>query len=203
MTTRINACLTGALGHHAYLHGDEEMVRPTSRTRRSSRSANTHPSSPSPSNPAALKDLCHAIHDRHVSHAGDTVDPDAIDTAAGELRGVGTKVSTQGGTVLTSWQKISGSYDAPEENTLFHAMNPVKTAAEVRHRHRFGGDRAGGLRRRGTHDQGGGSRSGPRRPRSSPMSPTGWRRRRPRGPASPPGRSSGTRTSPASTPTTT
>ena len=61
---------------------------------------------------------------------GDTMDPDAIDTAAGELRGVGTKVSTQGGTVLTSWQKISGSYDAPEENTLFHAMNPVKTAAE-------------------------------------------------------------------------
>ena len=32
---------------------------------------------------------------------GDTMDPDAIDTAAGELRGVGTKVSTQGGTVLT------------------------------------------------------------------------------------------------------
>lgn len=61
---------------------------------------------------------------------GDTMDPGAIEAGAGKLRTVGSQVSTQGGTVLTSWQKISASYDAPEENTLFQAMNPVKTAAE-------------------------------------------------------------------------
>ena len=61
---------------------------------------------------------------------GDDMFPEQIDAAAGKMRTVGTTVSTQGGTVVTSWQKISAHYDAPEENTLFHAMNPVKTEAE-------------------------------------------------------------------------
>jgi hypothetical protein len=61
---------------------------------------------------------------------GDNMTPDTIDAAARSMSTVGTEVSSQGGTVLTTWQKISASYHAPEEDTLFHAMNPVKTEAE-------------------------------------------------------------------------
>ena len=61
---------------------------------------------------------------------GDNMSPDTIDAAAAGMGTVGTKVSAQGGTVLTAWQKISASYHAPEEDSLFHAMNPVKTEAE-------------------------------------------------------------------------
>ncbi len=61
---------------------------------------------------------------------GDNMFPDQIDASAGKMRTIGTQVSSKGATVLTTWQKISAHYDAPEENTLFHAMNPVKTEAE-------------------------------------------------------------------------
>ncbi|WP_375425318.1 hypothetical protein [uncultured Friedmanniella sp.] len=61
---------------------------------------------------------------------GDSMSPDTITSAAAHMRKVGTGVSTQGGTVLTAWQKLSASYDAPEDATLFSAMNPVKTDAE-------------------------------------------------------------------------
>lgn len=64
------------------------------------------------------------------SMPGDMMDPAGIEAGAGRLRTVGSQVSAQGGVVLASWQQISGSYDAPEAATLFHAMDPVKTAAE-------------------------------------------------------------------------
>jgi len=62
---------------------------------------------------------------------GDNMTPETIESAARSMSTVGTEVSSQGGTVLTTWQKISASYHAPEEDTLFHAMNPVKTEAEA------------------------------------------------------------------------
>ena len=62
---------------------------------------------------------------------GDDMNPETIDAAARSIRGVGTNVSHHGSTVLTAWQKISGSYHAPEESTLFTAMKPVKTDAET------------------------------------------------------------------------
>jgi hypothetical protein len=61
---------------------------------------------------------------------GDNMSPESIEAAARSISAVGSKVSTQGGTVLTSWQKISASYHAPEDTVLFHAMDPVKAAAE-------------------------------------------------------------------------
>ena len=62
---------------------------------------------------------------------GDNMTPATIDIAAWNMRSIGSQVSTQGGTVVTTWQRISASYDAPEEQTLFAAMNPVKTNAET------------------------------------------------------------------------
>ena len=62
---------------------------------------------------------------------GDLMTPATIDMAAWSIRQVGTQVSTQGGRVVTAWQQISGSYEAPEAQTLFASMNPVKTKAEA------------------------------------------------------------------------
>lgn len=62
---------------------------------------------------------------------GDNMDPDAIETAAGNMRSVGTTVSTRGASVLSTWQGLSAHYHAPEQATLFTAMNPVKTNAEA------------------------------------------------------------------------
>lgn len=61
---------------------------------------------------------------------GDSMNPDAIDAAATDMRGVGKKVSARGGKVLKDWQGLPDSYEAPEQDTLFVAMDPVKTAAE-------------------------------------------------------------------------
>lgn len=60
---------------------------------------------------------------------GDSVDPDAIKTAAATIRTVGSEVATQGADVVRSWLTIRDDYRAPEAEQLFTAMNPVKTSA--------------------------------------------------------------------------
>jgi hypothetical protein len=61
---------------------------------------------------------------------GDNLDPDTVDTSADQMRMIGLGVTNQGSTVLTSWQAIAGSYEAPESGTLFSVMDPVATNAE-------------------------------------------------------------------------
>jgi hypothetical protein len=61
---------------------------------------------------------------------GKDLDPDTIETAANQIRTIGADIATNGGTVLTSWQGISAHYVAPESETLFGVMDPVKTLAE-------------------------------------------------------------------------
>ncbi|MBA8793646.1 hypothetical protein FHX74_001251 [Friedmanniella endophytica] len=65
-----------------------------------------------------------------VQLPGDNMDPDAIETAATNLKNTGHAVSTRGATVLTTWQGLSASYEAPEQELLFTSMNPAKTKAE-------------------------------------------------------------------------
>lgn len=99
---------------------------------------------------------------------GAELEPDVIDTAAAAIRTVGTDVSGQGLTVLTTWQRLSGSYEAPEDDTLFGAMTPVKSEAEA-----FGTDVA----RRPTPSSRTRRRSGRSRPSwsgSRPMRPPSW-----------------------------
>jgi hypothetical protein len=62
---------------------------------------------------------------------GDNMDPDGIESAARNLRSVGTKVSHQGAVTLQTWHGLSASYHAPEQGTLFSAMNPAKATAEM------------------------------------------------------------------------
>jgi len=62
---------------------------------------------------------------------GADLDPDMLDISANQMRLIGSNVSEQGGAILTSWQRISASYEAPEAGTLFAVMNPVKTHAEL------------------------------------------------------------------------
>jgi hypothetical protein len=62
---------------------------------------------------------------------GDNLDPDTVEASANAMRGIGTGVTNQGSTLLTSWQAISSSYEAPESGTLFSVMNPVATNAEL------------------------------------------------------------------------
>src|ERR687895_1197023 len=57
--------------------------------------------------------------------------PDMVDIAATEIAGIGEDVATQGGTVLTTWQRLAQHYEAPEAGTLFGVMDPVKTNAET------------------------------------------------------------------------
>ena len=61
---------------------------------------------------------------------GDNLDPDTVDTSANQMRVIGIGVANQGSSVLTSWQAIAASYEAPESGTLFSVMNPVSTDAE-------------------------------------------------------------------------
>ncbi|HEX8488472.1 MAG TPA: hypothetical protein VF642_08020, partial [Propionibacteriaceae bacterium] len=60
---------------------------------------------------------------------GDNMSPEAIDTAATNIRFIGSEVSTQGVSVVDAWSKLSGSYEAPESGDLLAAMGPVKTDA--------------------------------------------------------------------------
>lgn len=61
---------------------------------------------------------------------GAGLDPDAVEAAADGFGDVGENVSTGGGAIVTSWQRIAAHYDAPERETLFGVMDPVKTIAE-------------------------------------------------------------------------
>jgi hypothetical protein len=62
---------------------------------------------------------------------GDNMDPAGIDAAARNIRSVGAKVAHQGAVTLHTWQGLSASYHAPEQGTLFTAMNPAKATAET------------------------------------------------------------------------
>ena len=64
-----------------------------------------------------------------VSLPGDNMDPAVIDAAAGNIRTVGTNVSTRGGTLQTTWQGLAASYHAPEQEKLFTAMTPATNQA--------------------------------------------------------------------------
>ena len=57
--------------------------------------------------------------------------PDMVDIAATEMAGIGEDVATQGGTVVTTWQRLAQHYEAPEADILFSVMDPVKTNAET------------------------------------------------------------------------
>ena len=62
---------------------------------------------------------------------GDDISPEAITTAAADIRYTGTQVATQAATVLSSWQRLSADYEAPESGALLHAMEPVKSDGET------------------------------------------------------------------------
>lgn len=62
---------------------------------------------------------------------GANLRPDMVEIAATEMSAIGDKVSTQAATVVTTWQRLSASYDAPEDTTLFGVMDPVKTNGET------------------------------------------------------------------------
>ncbi len=62
---------------------------------------------------------------------GAELDPTMVEISANQMRLIGNDVSTQGGTVLTTWQKLAQHYEAPESATLFAVMDPVKTNAET------------------------------------------------------------------------
>ncbi len=62
---------------------------------------------------------------------GANLRPDMVQIGAHEMKSIGNDVSTQGGTVLTSWQGLAAHYEAPEAGTLFHVMDKVKTDAET------------------------------------------------------------------------
>ena len=65
-----------------------------------------------------------------VQLPGDNMFPGQIEAAAKKIDSIGSKVSTQGGTVYTTWQGLSASYHAPEQEKLFTSMTPAKTKAE-------------------------------------------------------------------------
>ena len=62
---------------------------------------------------------------------GDDIFPEAITAAAASIRSTGTDVATHSATVLTSWQRLSADYEAPESGTLLRAMEPVKSDGET------------------------------------------------------------------------
>ena len=62
---------------------------------------------------------------------GANLRPDMVDLAATEMSGIGDKVGTQAATVVSTWQRLSAHYDAPEDTTLFGVMDPVKTHGET------------------------------------------------------------------------
>ena len=57
--------------------------------------------------------------------------PDMVEIGAREIKSIGNDVSDQGGTLLTTWQRLAQHYEAPEAATLFSVMDPVKTNAET------------------------------------------------------------------------
>ncbi|QGN34626.1 hypothetical protein [Microlunatus sp. Gsoil 973] len=60
---------------------------------------------------------------------GDNMNPEAIESAAGRIRGVGSNVSTTGGNVAKAWSGLKKGYHAPEQDTLFSAIQPAQKAA--------------------------------------------------------------------------
>lgn len=60
---------------------------------------------------------------------GDNMDPDQIEKSAGQISTVGTNVSTTGGDVAKAWAGLKNGYQAPEQETLFGAMQPATKAA--------------------------------------------------------------------------
>jgi hypothetical protein len=71
---------------------------------------------------------------------GTLVDPDqiplvtyhlgAIESAAGKLRGLGGDVRTAGVDINSAWQRLGGSYRAPETSTLLAATAPIMGRAD-------------------------------------------------------------------------
>ena len=76
---------------------------------------------------------------------GSDLDPDSIDSAARRLSRIGRGVSRHGESVHRKWQAISNSYEAPEDETLFAVMDPVKTDADT-----YGAQMAEAVRALGT-----------------------------------------------------
>lgn len=62
---------------------------------------------------------------------GANLRPDMVEIAATEMSAIGDKVGTQAATVVTTWQRLSAVYEAPEAGTLFGVMDPVKTHGET------------------------------------------------------------------------
>src|SRR5918998_28318 len=62
---------------------------------------------------------------------GANLRPDMVEIAATEMSGIGDQVGTQAATVVSTWQRLSAHYDAPEDTTLFGVMDPVKTHGET------------------------------------------------------------------------
>ncbi|HLL62202.1 MAG TPA: hypothetical protein VK401_04085, partial [Propionibacteriaceae bacterium] len=62
---------------------------------------------------------------------GANLRPDMVDIAASEMSGIGDKVGTQAATVVSTWQRLSAHYEAPEATALFGVMDPVKTHGET------------------------------------------------------------------------
>lgn len=60
---------------------------------------------------------------------GDNMNPENIETAAGQIRTVGSNVATTGGDVAKAWAGLKKGYHAPEQDTLFGAMQPAQKAA--------------------------------------------------------------------------
>ncbi len=70
----------------------------------------------------------------HINPAaipGAELRPDMVEIGAREIKSIGDDVRDQGGTLLTTWQRLAQHYEAPEAATLFTVMDPVKTNAET------------------------------------------------------------------------
>ncbi|WP_156003025.1 ADP-ribosyltransferase [Streptomonospora sp. PA3] len=58
------------------------------------------------------------------------VDCDAVEKAGEKLKGDGDDVSQAGQDIKSSWQGLQGIYSAPEQETLFAAIDPVATKGD-------------------------------------------------------------------------
>ena len=58
------------------------------------------------------------------------IDADALEEYAGDIRRAGSDIGTAGEDIVTSWGGLSESYQAPESETLFSAVDPVETDGE-------------------------------------------------------------------------
>ena len=56
---------------------------------------------------------------------GGHIDPDTIEASAARIATAGANVRNHGATVVTTWQRLSGVYEAPEDQQLFDVITPV------------------------------------------------------------------------------